>query len=161
MDKAAAQKPTKTRSGELCDNYESADSRNEFTLVLSHKPKPFLPSVGSAPDTELVSEGLSRAAQTLNLQHEDMADLIGVDPEKVRQWLQGAPLPTKWVPKIGSIVAISDMLLHNLKEGHAPIVARRRAERYGNRSMLDMITLNRHTWLEQATREMFDYSALR
>ncbi|MCY4621135.1 MAG: helix-turn-helix transcriptional regulator [bacterium] len=102
---------------------------------------------------------LKRAMKTLELSSTDMARLMGVTRQAVDKWLAGAP-PIERMAKIGAIAEISDMLRHRLRDGMPPVVARRRAEAYGGRTMLQVIAEDDHEWLRRSVRDSFDYAAV-
>ena len=100
---------------------------------------------------------LKRAMRTLELSSTEMAGLMGVTRQAVDKWLVGAP-PIERMAKIGAITEISDMLRHRLRDGMPPVVARRPAEAYGGRSMLEVIADDDHEWLRRSVRDSFDYA---
>lgn len=100
---------------------------------------------------------LRRAMTTLDLSSGAFADLMGVTRQAVDKWLASGPPPQR-LPKIGTIVEIADILRYRLREGMAPIVARRSAAAYGDRTMLDLIAADEHQWLLRDIEKMFDYS---
>ena len=100
---------------------------------------------------------LRRAMTTLDLSSGAFADLMGVTRQAVDKWLVGGPPPQR-LPKIGTIVEIADILRYRLREGMPPIVARRSAAAYGDRTMLDLIAADEHRWLLRDIEKMFDYA---
>ena len=100
---------------------------------------------------------LRRAMKTLDLNSGDMAALMGVTRQAVDRWLASGPPPER-LPKIGTVVEIADVLRHRLRDGMPPIVARRPASAYGDRTVLDLIAADEHDWLLRDLEAMFDYS---
>ena len=100
---------------------------------------------------------LRRAMTTLDLTSGAMAELMGVSRQAVDKWLASGPPPDR-LAKVGAIVKIADILRYRLREGMAPIVARRQAAAYGDRSMLELIASDEHEWLLGDIEDMFDYS---
>lgn len=100
---------------------------------------------------------LRRAMTTLDLSSGAFADLMGVTRQAVDKWLSSGPPPQR-LPKIGTVVEIADILRYRLREGMAPIVARRNAAAYDDRTMLDLIAADEHQWLLRDIEKMFDYS---
>jgi len=100
---------------------------------------------------------LRRAMTTLDLSSGDFAETMGVTRQAVDKWLATGPPPQR-LPKIAAIVEIADTLRYRLREGMPPIVARRRAPAYGNRTMLELIAADEHEWLLRDIEKMFDYS---
>ena len=64
------------------------------------------------------------------------------------------------MPKIGAIAEISDILRHRLRDGMPPVVARRPADAYGGRSMLEVIADGDHEWLRRSVKDSFDYASV-
>ncbi len=102
---------------------------------------------------------LRRAMDTLDLNSGAMAELTGVTRQAVDRWLANGPPPER-MPKIGTIVRIADLLRYRLREGMPPIVARRTAPAYGDRTMLELIAADEHDWLLGDIEEMFDYATV-
>lgn len=100
---------------------------------------------------------LRRAMTTLDLSSGALAEIMGVTRQAVDKWLASGPPPQR-LPKIATIVEIADILRYRLREGMAPIVARRSAAAYGDRTMLDLIAADEHQWLLHDIEKMFDYS---
>ena len=100
---------------------------------------------------------LRRAMTTLDLTSGATAELMGVSRQAVDTWLASGPPPDR-LAKVGAIVKIADILRYRLREGMAPIVARREAAAYGDRSMLELIASDEHEWLLGDIEDMFDYS---
>ena len=100
---------------------------------------------------------LRRAMTTLDLSSGAFAELMGVTRQAVDKWLASGPPPQR-LPKIATIVEIADILRYRLREGMPPIVARRSAAAYGDRTMLDLIAADEHQWLLHDIEKMFDYS---
>ena len=102
---------------------------------------------------------LKRAMRTLELSSTEMAGLMGVTRQAVDKWLVGAP-PIERMAKIGAIAEISDILRYRLRDGMPPVVARRPAEAYAGRSMLEVIADDDHEWLRRSVRYSFDFVAI-
>jgi len=119
----------------------------------------FLESIVDLEFEQRCGSPLKRAMATLDLSSTEMAGLMGVTRQAVDKWLAGAP-PIERMEKIGAIAEISDMLRHRLRDGMPPVVARRPAEAYGGRSMLEAIADDDHEWLRHSVRESFDFAAV-
>ena len=117
----------------------------------------FLESIADLEFEQRCGSPLKRAMKTLDLSSKDMAGLMGVTRQAVDKWLLGAP-PVERIAKIGAIAEISDILRHRLRDGMPPVVARRPAEAYGGRSMIEVIAYGDHEWLLRSVRESFDHA---
>ncbi len=100
---------------------------------------------------------LRRAMTALELTSSDMAGLMGVKRQAVDKWLLAGP-PVDRSEKIGTISEVSDILRHRLRTGMPAVVARRPADAYGGRTMLELIAADEHEWLLKSVRESFDYA---
>lgn len=122
-----------------------------------HRFRWFLESIADLEFEQRCGSPLRRAMRTLELSSAEMAGLMGVTRQAVDKWLLASP-PIERMAKIGAIAEISDMLRHRLRDGMPPVVARRPAEAYGGRSMLDVIADDDHEWLRCSVRESFDFA---
>ena len=100
---------------------------------------------------------LHRAMATLRLSSSDMADLMGVKRQAVDKWLLADP-PAERSRKVGIVAEIADILRYRLREGMPAVVARKPAEAYGNRTMLEVISQDDHDWLLESVQASFDYA---
>ena len=99
---------------------------------------------------------LRNAMATFELSSKDIAGLMGVTRQAVDKWLRGGP-PAERLGKIGAIAGIAGILRDRLRAGMPPVVARRPAEAYGGRTMLEVIAGDEHEWLLRSVRESFDF----
>lgn len=100
---------------------------------------------------------LRRAMETLDLSSTDMAGLMGVTRQAVDKWLLRGP-PAERIAKIGAIAGIAGILRYRLREGMPAVVARRSADAYGARTMLEVIAADEHEWLYHSVRDSFDFA---
>jgi hypothetical protein len=107
-------------------------------------------------------EGRStQAAQIMNafgLNKTELGRLFGVTRQAVDQWLDGE-VPADRRAKAAVVLATIDLLEPRIKRGRLPGIARRKADAYGGRSMLEMIEADEHERLLELTRRSFDYAA--
>jgi hypothetical protein len=117
----------------------------------------FLKSMAEIEHEQENSSPLRRAMTTLDLSSNDVAHLMGVKRQAVDKWLLAGP-PVDRSPKIGAIAEIADILRYRLRDGMPAVVARRGADAYGGRSMLELIAQDEHEWLRQSVKESFDFT---
>ena len=129
------------------------------TDIDEHRFEWFLESIIDLEFEQRCGSPLKRAMKTLELSSTEMADLMGVTRQAVDKWLGGSP-PIERMAKIGAIAEISDILRYRLRDGMPPVVARRPAEAYGGRSMLEVITDDDHEWLRRSVRDSFDFAVV-
>jgi hypothetical protein len=92
------------------------------------------------------------------LSKSELARLFGVTRQAVDGWLAHG-VPGERQEKLATLLALADLLERKLKGERIPGVARRRADAYGGRSMLELIAEDRHRELLDLTRTSFDWSA--
>jgi hypothetical protein len=122
-----------------------------------HRFSWFLKSMAEIEHEQASASPLRRAMTTLELSSSEMADLMGVKRQAVDKWLLAGP-PEDRMQKIGAVAEIADLLRYRLRDGMPAVVARRNAEAYGGRSMLDMIADDEQEWLRQSVKESFDFT---
>ena len=83
-------------------------------------------------------EPLLRIKQQLGLTDIELALLFAVSRQAVKQWeFHGIP-PTR-MSAVGDIVATVDLLARKLKSGRLPLVARKPAERFAGKTLLEAL----------------------
>jgi hypothetical protein len=115
----------------------------------------FLKSMAEIEREQQSGSPLRRAMTTLDLSSSDVAELMGVKRQAVDKWLLAGP-PADRMQKIGAVAEIADLLRYRLRDGMPAVVARRAAEAYGGRSMLELIARDEHEWLRKSVKESFD-----
>lgn len=117
----------------------------------------FLKSMAEVEYEQERSSPLRRAMTTLELSSSDVGGFMGVKRQAVDKWLLAGP-PVDRSGKVGAVAEIADILRHRLRDGMPAVVARRRAEAYGDRTMLELIASDEHEWLLQSVKASFDYA---
>ncbi len=117
----------------------------------------FLSSIAAIELEQQSAAPLRRAMTILGMTSTDIAEVMGVKRQAVDKWLLTGP-PSDRVAKIGVIAEIAEILRYRLRDGMPPVVARRRAAAYADRSMLELIAADEHDWLLADVRESFDFS---
>ena len=107
------------------------------------------------PETE---NPLRRIIDAFALSKTDAAKLFGVTRQAVDGWLAGG-VPAERQEKVATLLALCDLLQRKLKPDRLPGVARRPADAYGGRTMLELIAADRHGELLQSVRESFDWQS--
>jgi hypothetical protein len=107
------------------------------------------------PDDE---HPLRRLTDALNLSKTQLGSLFGVRRQAVDQWLDRGVPPDRQ-EKVLTLVAICDLLERKLKAGRLAGVARRPADAYGGKTMLEMIAADRHRELLELVRDSFDWAS--
>lgn len=107
------------------------------------------------PDDE---HPLRRLMEAFELSKTELGSLFGVRRQAVDQWLERG-IPGDRQEKVQTLVALCDLLERKLKAGRLAGVARRSAEAYGGRTMLELIEEDRHRELLELVRDSFDWSS--
>jgi DNA-binding XRE family transcriptional regulator len=107
------------------------------------------------PDEE---HPLRRVMDAFDLSKTELASLFGVRRQAVDQWLE-RDVPSERKEKVQTLVAICDLLERKLKPGRLAGVARRPADAYGGKTMLELIAADRHRELLELVRDSFDWSS--
>ena len=104
-----------------------------------------------------VDDPLKRAMATLALTSGDVAKAMGVTRQAVDKWLRSG-IPPERLDRVGALAEVADILRHRLRVGMPAVVARRPADAYAGRSMLEMIADGEHRELLESVRASFDYA---
>jgi DNA-binding XRE family transcriptional regulator len=106
------------------------------------------------PDEE---HPLRRLMDAFALSKTELASLFGVRRQAVDQWLERG-VPSERQEKVQTLIAICDLLERKLKPGRLAGVARRPADAYGGKTMLELIAADRHRELLELVRASFDWA---
>jgi hypothetical protein len=101
--------------------------------------------------------GLEPLMASWRLSITDVARLFGVRRQAVQQWLEDG-VPAARQPKLLAILGIADLLERNLLPERIPAVVRTPSPADGGRSMLEVISDDRHQELLERTRRSFDWA---
>jgi hypothetical protein len=107
------------------------------------------------PDEE---HPLRRLMDAFEMSKTELGSLFGVRRQAVDQWLERG-VPSERQEKVQTLVAIADLLERKLKPGRLAGVARRPADAYGGKTMLELIAADQHRELLELVRESFDWAS--
>ena len=107
------------------------------------------------PDEE---HPLRRLMEAFELSKTELGSLFGVRRQAVDQWLERG-VPSERQEKVQTLLAIADLLERKLKPGRLAGAARRPANAYGGKTMLELIAADRHRELLDLVRESFDWAS--
>jgi hypothetical protein len=107
------------------------------------------------PDDE---HPLRRLMDAFGLSKTELGALFGVRRQAVDQWLERG-VPADRQEKVQTLIAIVDLLERKLKPGRLAGVARRPADAYGGKTMLELIVADRHRELLELIRDSFDWAS--
>jgi hypothetical protein len=107
------------------------------------------------PDDE---HPLRRLMDAFGLSKTELGSLFGVRRQAVDQWLERG-VPSDRQEKVQTLIAIVDLLERKLKPGRLAGIARRPADAYGGKTMLELISADRHRELLELVRESFDWAS--
>ena len=100
---------------------------------------------------------LKRVMELFDLDRTELARLFGVRRQAVEQWEQRG-VPAERQAKLATTVAIGELLRRKLRPGFLPGVARRPAQVYRDRTMLEMIEQDQHDELLEDVRKSFHWA---
>ena len=106
------------------------------------------------PDEE---HPLRRIMDAFELSKTELASLFGVRRQAVDQWLERG-VPSERQEKVQTLIAICDLLERKLKPGRLAGIARRPADAYGGKTMLELIAADQHRELLELVRDSFDWA---
>lgn len=89
----------------------------------------------------------------------EIGDLFGVSRQAVEQWERAGDVPPARREKLANVLSVGAVLERKLRPGRLPLVARRRADAYGGRTMLEMVRDNRDAELRELTEQALDWSS--
>jgi hypothetical protein len=100
---------------------------------------------------------LRRLMRLFGLSKSELGRLFGVTRQAVDGWLAHGVPPDRQ-DKLATLLALADLLERKLKTDRIPGIARRPADAYGGKTMLDLIAADRHRELLGTARASFDWS---
>jgi DNA-binding XRE family transcriptional regulator len=102
---------------------------------------------------------LARIRAWLGVSAAELARLLGVSREAVRQWELGAPVGEDRWPLVDRLFETSRRLTEYFKLEALPSVVRRRSQTLNNQSPMDWLFMQRHDELVAAYERLFTYAA--
>ncbi len=100
---------------------------------------------------------LERVQQVFGLNYTELGGLFGVTRQAAKDWLERG-VPADRQDKVATVASTADLLERKLKPNRIPGIARRPADAYHGRTMLDLIAEDRHRELLEITRASFDWT---
>lgn len=101
---------------------------------------------------------LPRLMEQLGVSKSELGRLFGVSRQAIDGWLEHG-VPAERQEKLGTLLALVDLLERRLKAGRVPGAARRPAKAWGGETMLELIADDRHRELLASVRGSLDFSA--
>jgi len=101
---------------------------------------------------------LGRVSEIFDLNLTNLGRLFGVTRQAILQWTD-VGVPSARQGKLGTVLATAELLERKLRPGRVALAARRPADTYGGRTMLEMIEVDLHEELYRSVRDSFDWSA--
>jgi hypothetical protein len=100
---------------------------------------------------------LARVMRLFKLSKSELGRLFGVSRQAVDGWLANG-VPTDREDKLATLLALADLLERKLKADRIPGIARRPAEAYGGKTMLELVAEDRQRELLGLVRDSFAWS---
>jgi hypothetical protein len=128
-------------------------------LVAASRDRPgWLETFTGELESQALASQLRRFLDVWGLSASEAARLFGVSRQALSKWLaQG--LPADRMMTIADLAAATDLLVHYLKADRVPAAVRRKAERLGQRSLIDLVGEGDSRGVLEACRAMFDFAS--
>lgn len=101
---------------------------------------------------------LLRISEVFDLSATELGRLFGVSRQAAAQWLDEG-VPSARQAKAATVAAIADILAQRLKRSRIAGMARRPADAYDGKTMLELIEADQQNRLLESVRGSFDYAA--
>ncbi len=89
----------------------------------------------------------------------ELGRLLGVSRQAAQKWLETGNLPSERRSKVLTTLQIAELLGRNLKPDRIPGIVRNPADWFDGKSILEMISEDRHVEVLDRVRKSFDWSA--
>ncbi len=100
-----------------------------------------------------------RIAEVFVLSVAELGELFGVPEQTAAGWLTTG-IPAEQRAKVAGVLAIANLLTRYLKADRISAIARRPAEAYGGRTMLQIIAAGDHEELLRSVRALVDFGGV-
>src|SRR5215208_6608706 len=100
---------------------------------------------------------LERLMEAFDLNKSELGRLFGVSRQAIDGWLEKG-VPSDRQEKLATLLAVTDLLERKLKSDRIPGIARRPADAYGGKTMLELIAEDRQRELLGLVRDSFAWS---
>lgn len=107
-------------------------------------------------DRERAQVDLDRILAVWGLSQTEAAELFGVSRQAISKW-RARGVPVGRLGAVSDLAAATDLLVRHLKRDRIPAVVRRRTERLGNESLLDLVATGQTRETLDACRRMFRF----
>jgi len=102
---------------------------------------------------------LDQVRAMFDLTTAEIAGLFGVRRQAVEQWERAGDVPGARREKLANLLAVGEILERKLRPGRLPLAARRRADAYGGRTLLEMVRDDHDAKLREITERALDWSS--
>lgn len=94
------------------------------------------------------------------LSNAEIGGMFGESDREIGTWFMNDWVPSEHCGKLSVVFKVAVVLNYRVKNGALPAVVRRQASAYGGKSVLELITDDRHEWLLEDVESAFDYSSV-
>ena len=108
-------------------------------------------------DRRLSGRRLERVMRRWQLSRAELGALFGVTRQAASKWMVSG-VPAERSAQVADIEAITDLLVRYVRTERIPAVVRRRAERLGGRSLIELVAAGRSNEALHLTRQMFAFT---
>jgi hypothetical protein len=128
-------------------------------ILVQQADERWLSELQRSLDRERAQVDLDRILAVWGLSQAEAAELFGVSRQAIGKW-RARGLPVGRLGAVTDLAAATDLLVRHLKRDRIPAVVRRRTERLGDQSLLDLVAAGRTREMLDACRRMFRFGDL-
>lgn len=129
-------------------------------LVEASRSRPgWLAAFAGELESQVLVDQLRRLLGVWGLSASEASRLFGVSRQALSKWLSHG-VPADRLEMVADLAAATDLLVLHLKLDRIPAAVRRKAPRLGGRSLLDLVAARDSSGVLEASRAMFDFSAV-
>lgn len=108
-------------------------------------------------DRHLSGRGLERVRRRWQLSRTELGAMFGVSRQAVSKWMADG-VPADRAEQVADVEAITDLIVRYVRPERIPAVVRRRADRLGGRSLVELVSEGRSAEALRLTRRMFAFT---
>jgi hypothetical protein len=128
-------------------------------LVEATRDRPeWLESFAGELQSQAMVDQLRRFLGVWGLSAAEAGRLFGVSRQALSKWLERG-VPGDRLEMVAELAAATDLLVRYLKLDRVPATVRRKAQRLGGASLVDLVAAGDGQGVLEACRAMFDFSA--
>jgi len=129
-------------------------------LVEASRDRPgWLEAFTGELESQALANQLRRFLDVWGLSASEASRLFGVSRQALSKWLVHG-LPADRLLMVADLAASTDLLVRHLKVDRVPAAVRRKADKLGGRSLIDLVGAGDTRAVLEACRAMFDFASV-